>query len=81
MDKQTQQEYEDLLEMFNKDGWALYSKEIEDLYNDLKDTAHTQCTTNDKWQFRRGQLEALGRLITYEQFQNAGFEQASSIVQ
>lgn len=81
MDSETRKEYEDLLEMFNTDGWTLYSKELKDLYNDLKDTAHTQSVTNDEWQFRRGQLEVLNRLITYEAFQNAGFEQQDSILQ
>jgi hypothetical protein len=81
MDKQIQQEYEDLLEMFNKDGWKLYSEELSELYKDLKDSAHTQCKTNDEWQFRRGQLEALGRLITYEEFQKAGYEIQDSVLQ
>jgi len=81
MDSETLKEYEDLLEMFNTPGWALYSKELRDLHKDLKDTAHTQCVTNDEWQFRRGQLATLDRLITYEEFQKAGFEQNGAIIQ
>tara|TARA_R110002096_G_scaffold347246_1_gene540620 strand:- start:137 stop:382 length:246 start_codon:yes stop_codon:yes gene_type:complete len=81
MDKQIQQEYESLLETFNQDGWKLYSEELVDMFNHLKDTAHEQCKTNDEWQFRRGQLEVLGRLITYEEFQKAGYEQQDSILQ
>ncbi len=74
MEEQIQKEYESLLETFNTDGWKLYSEELVGMFEQLRDTAHTECKTNDEWQFRRGQLEVLGRLMTYEEFQKAGYD-------
>ena len=76
MDKEIQKEYESLLESFNTDGWKLYSKELIAMFDQLRDTAHTECRTNDEWQFRRGQLEILDRLMAYEEFQKVGYENA-----
>lgn len=60
--------------MFSQAGWTLFSKEFKDLFNNLRDNAPQECVTNDDWQIRRGQLDILNRLMTYEEFIKTGYE-------
>lgn len=68
MDKQQEQEYEALLEMFNSDGWKHFQKEFKDVLEQMVEWAPDQCPTNDDWQFRRGAIAQLRIVTGYEQF-------------
>lgn len=66
MDKETEQYYDDLLEMFNSDAWKTFNGDISSMYESLLGSSPTACDTNDQWQFRRGQLEILNYINNYE---------------
>jgi len=54
---------EKLSEMFNGEGWGLLQKDFELLLKVAQESSDTECETNDKWQFRRGNIQTL-RYIT-----------------
>jgi len=63
-DKDLQDYYENLLEMFTTAGWKQYVEDITDNQEMLQDIT----TIADEKQFwhRRGQLEAVTRILQYE---------------
>jgi len=64
MDKELQDYYENLLDLFATKGWKQYIEDISDNKEILEDIT----TINDEKQFwyRRGQLEAIHRILAYE---------------
>ena len=64
MDKDLQNYYENLLDLFTTPGWKQYIEDISDNMEILQDIT----TIQDEKQFwhRRGQLEAVSRIIQYE---------------
>ena len=64
MDKDLQNYYENLLDLFTTPGWKQYIEDISDNMEMLQDIT----TIQDEKQFwhRRGQLEAVSRIIQYE---------------
>jgi len=64
MDKELQDYYENLLDLFATQGWKQYIEDISDNKEILEDIT----TINDEKQFwyRRGQLEAIHRILAYE---------------
>ena len=66
MDKETEQYYDDLLELFNSKAWKTFNEDISLMYEALLESSPTACETNDQWQYRRGQLEILNYINNYE---------------
>lgn len=64
MDKELQIYYENLLDLFTRDGWKQFIEDIQDNADMLNDIT----TISDEKQFwyRRGQLEAVERILSYE---------------
>ena len=64
MDKELQDYYENLLDLFATKGWKQYIEDISDNKEILEDIT----TIHDEKQFwfRRGQLEAIQRVLAYE---------------
>lgn len=64
MEKELQVYYENLLDLFTRDGWKQFIEDIQDNANVLADIT----TISDEKQFwyRRGQLEAIQRILSYE---------------
>ena len=64
MDKDLQDYYENLLDLFTTPGWKQFVEDISDNMEMLQDIT----TIQDEKQFwhRRGQLEAVSRIIQYE---------------
>jgi len=52
--------------MFQVKGWGTLSKDLELMNKSLRDDAFTSCTTNEEWQYRRGQLDILDYLCGYQ---------------
>jgi len=75
MDKETQVYYEDLLEMFQGKGWTSLKLDLDAMSKSMLQDSPINCDTNDKWQFRRGQLEILSYLTGYEDLMTNAFEQ------
>ena len=74
MDKDTEQYYEQLLDLFLHPGWKQFQQDFEESFDLLEKTARKDCPTNDQWQYRRGQLEQLDRVITFEQLIRAAYD-------
>lgn len=64
MDKELTIYYENLLDLFTRDGWKQFIEDLQDNADLLSDIN----TINDEKQFwyRRGQLEAVQRILSYE---------------
>jgi hypothetical protein len=66
-DKQRQiNELEKLLSLFETEGWLLLQQDITETYNSTLGAAPSSCVDSDKWQFTRGQLDALARMKNLE---------------
>lgn len=64
MDKEITTYYENLLDLFTRDGWKQFIEDIQDNADFLKDI-NTIRDEKDFW-YRRGQLEAVQRILSYE---------------
>lgn len=64
MDKELTIYYENLLDLFTRDGWKQFIEDLQDNADFLSDIS----TIPDEKQFwyRRGQLEAVQRILSYE---------------
>jgi cellobiose phosphorylase len=64
MDKELQEYYENLLDLFTHKGWSQFIEDIEGNAEMLRDIM----TIKDEQGFwyRRGQLEAVQRILSYE---------------
>ncbi len=63
-----EKEYEALVEMFATDGWKMFINGSKELEKTFCEAAPTYADTNDKWQFARGQISQLRRIIGYEDY-------------
>ena len=64
MDKELQRYYENLLDLFTRDGWKQFIEDISDNKEILEDI--TTIPDEKQFWFRRGQLEAIHRILSYE---------------
>jgi len=64
MDKELTTYYENLLDLFTRDGWKQFVEDIQDNAEILADI-NTISDEKQFW-FRRGQLEAVQRILSYE---------------
>jgi TRAP-type C4-dicarboxylate transport system substrate-binding protein len=65
MQPEVQQQFDDLFEVFTQDGWQTFQKDVQGILNQLEEGAVNDCTTNDQWQFRRGQITTLQYIVNY----------------
>jgi len=71
----TEKEYEDILSTLASPGWKLMVEESAKLAQALRNHAPEYATTNDVWQYTRGQIQQLDRMVNYETFIRAAMEQ------
>lgn len=64
MDKELQVYYENLLDLFTRDGWKQFIEDIQDNADILSDI--TTIPDEKQFWYRRGQLEAIQRILSYE---------------
>lgn len=64
MDKEISTYYENLLDLFTRDGWKQFIEDIEDNAEMLSDI--TTIKDEQGFWYRRGQLEAIQRILSYE---------------
>ena len=79
MEQQDQQAMETLLDLFNHEGWKIFIDDQETLSKGLKEGAYLECNTNEEWQFRRGALTLLDRVLAYENTTKYVMEQDSEL--
>ena len=65
MDKELTRYYEELLDLFTREGWKSFIEDTKDSVDLLSDIT----TISDEKQFwyRRGQLEMANRILSFEQ--------------
>lgn len=73
MDKELQEYYEDLLDLFAHKGWKHFVEDIQENSKVLSDIL-TVKDEQDFW-YRRGQLEATLRILSYENAIKDGYEE------
>lgn len=64
MDKELTTYYENLLDLFTRDGWKQFVEDIQDNAEILSDI--TTISDEKQFWFRRGQIEAVQRILSYE---------------
>jgi len=67
MDRELQDYYESLLDLFTTDGWKTFIVDQESAFEHLVFSASRDCLDNDSWQYRRGKMDTLSQLINFEE--------------
>jgi len=65
MDKELQEYYENLLELFASKGWKQFLEDIGDNLEMLGNI--TTITDGNQFWYRKGQVEAIQRILSYEE--------------
>ena len=65
MDRELQEYYENLLELFSTKGWKQFLEDIGDNLEVLGDISTIPDST--QFWFRKGQVEAVQRVLSYEE--------------
>ena len=68
LNREDQDYYEGLLEMFGTSGWRSFIEDHESALNTLRDSAYVDCADNNSWQERRGEINKLIHIMNYEGF-------------
>ena len=66
MERDVQDYYEDLTEMFATKGWQIFVDQHAGELDRLRDNAYLDCDSNDAWQERRGEIKKLITIVFYE---------------
>ena len=64
MDKKLQEYYENQFELFAHPGWKEVINKVDELFDHYNDIEH--CTDENNLQYRKGQLDILRWLSTWE---------------
>lgn len=64
--------YQDL---FQHPGWQKFISTNKDGMERIQKTAHNECVTGDEWQYQRGVISTLERLVNFQLSVEAGIEQ------
>lgn len=59
---------EALITMFETEGWSVFKRDMTELHDALLSGAPSSCKTSEDWQFMRGQLGAMNRLVHLEEY-------------
>ena len=68
MTDELQQYYDKLLELFGTEGWQVFVEEAKNSLTGLVESSSIDCIDNDKWQYRRGEINKLHQIVNYENF-------------
>jgi len=74
MKKEDSDYYDELFDLFAHPGWKSFIQAQQDAFDYLETRARIDCTDNDSWQFRRGELDKLFRTINYEELIRNDYE-------
>lgn len=73
-----QDKLEALQDLFLHKGWGIVKEDLENLRKVAVEGAHTECPTNDEWQFRRGTIQILDYVLGIEPYTKAQVEMEES---
>ena len=68
MSQMTQEQYDMLVDLFAHPGYKFIIEGLDELKGSLQEAAVDNATTNDQWQFLRGQMAQMRSFIGYETF-------------
>lgn len=75
MDKtETLKLFESLIDTFQTEGWYHFIEDIQAKYTTSKEGAFSECDTGDKWHYRRGVVDMLGFIVSYQRQIEAAYE-------
>jgi len=74
MEREVQDYYEDLIEMFATKGWKIFVEQHENELDRLESTAAAECENNDQWQTRRGEIKKCITVVNYEHLIRSNFQ-------
>lgn len=63
-----EKEYETLLDMFASEGWKLFIEGAKELEDAVVQNCVDIADTNEKWQYLRGEVHQLRRILGYEDY-------------
>jgi hypothetical protein len=69
-----EKEFEELSEMFQSDGWKSFTSNLTELEETIMKVAPDNAVTGDQWQYCRGQVHQLRRIIGYRDFIELSWE-------
>ena len=67
MDRDLQVYYETLIDLFSSEGWKTFILDQENAFEHLIFSASRDCPDGDSWQYRRGKLDTLNQIISFEE--------------
>lgn len=70
-----EKDYEALVDMFASPGWKYFISGVTELEEALTRGAVDHATTNETWQYLRGQLGQLRSILGYENFVELAWKQ------
>lgn len=60
--------YDALITMFQSDGWRYLQEDYRESLESLLRHSDLDCLTNEAWHFRRGELNQLRNITSFEEF-------------
>jgi hypothetical protein len=69
-----EKDFEVLSEMFQSDGWEMFIDNLTELEETIMKVAPDNAVTGDQWQYCRGQVHQLRRIIGYKNFIELSWE-------
>ena len=67
MNKEDSDYYDELFDMFATPGWKAYIDMQTHAFEHYEERARIDCPNNGAWQFRRGELDILFKIINFEE--------------
>ena len=74
MDRELQLYYETLLDMFSTEGWKTFVDDQDSALGHLTITAARDCPDNDAWQYRRGCIATLSKIVSFEEIIRSNYD-------
>lgn len=70
-----ERDYNDLVEMFESDGWKVFIGQVQATEEGATKGSVTSAVTNDQWQYLRGWISCSRGTLGYETFVRLSYEQ------
>ena len=74
MSPEDKEYYESLIDTFQTPGWKYFIGDLAASLKTISDNAYAECTTNDEWQKRRGEIDKLSQIISFETYIKSNYE-------
>lgn len=72
----TEEQYENLVDMFSSAGWKLFIEDKRAQGIAMLESAPQKADSNDKWQYCRGQIAEIQAILGFETFIRLSWEES-----